>query len=32
VTHPDLDLSELLDAVQSGEVTEKIRTSLQWVL
>lgn len=32
MTHHDLDLSELLDAVQSGEVTEKIRTSLQWVL
>jgi putative transposase len=32
VTHVDLDLSELLDAVQSGDVTEKIRTSLQWVL
>lgn len=32
MTHPDLDLSELLDAVQSGDVTEKIRTSLQWVL
>lgn len=30
--HHDLDLSALLEAVQSGDVTEKIRTSLQWVL
>lgn len=28
----DSDLSELLAAVQAGELTEKIRTSLTWVL
>lgn len=31
MAHHDRDLSEPLDAVQSGDVTEKIRTSLQWV-
>ena len=28
----DLDLSELLAALQAGEVTDTIRTSLEWVL
>ncbi len=28
----DSDLSELLEAVKAGEMTEKIRTSLAWVL
>ncbi len=28
----DSDLSELLEAVKAGELTEKIRTSLAWVL
>jgi transposase-like protein len=32
VTLTDHDLSELLAAVQAGEMTEKIRTSLAWVL
>ena len=32
MTFTDSDLSELLAAVQAGELTEKIRTSLTWVL
>jgi putative transposase len=32
VTFTDSDLSELLAAVKAGEMTEKIRTSLAWVL
>jgi putative transposase len=32
VAFTDSDLSELLAAVQAGELTEKIRTSLTWVL
>jgi transposase-like protein len=32
VTYTDSDLSELLAAVQAGELTENIRTSLTWVL
>jgi putative transposase len=32
VTYTDSDLSELLAAVQGGELNEKIRTSLGWVL
>ena len=32
MTFTDSDLSELLAAVQTGELTEKIRTSLTWVL
>jgi len=32
VTITDSDLSELLAAVQAGELTERIRTSLTWVL
>jgi hypothetical protein len=31
-TLAESDLSELLAAVQAGEMTEKIRTSLAWVL
>jgi hypothetical protein len=31
VTYTDSDLSELLAAVQGGEMTEKIRTSLTYV-
>lgn len=32
MTFTDSDLSELLAAVKAGELTEKIRTSLAWVL
>jgi putative transposase len=32
VAFTDSDLSELLEAVKAGEMTEKIRTSLAWVL
>jgi len=32
VTLTDSDLSELLAALQAGEVTDKIRTSLEWIL
>jgi putative transposase len=32
VTLTESDLSELLAALQAGEMTEKIRTSLEWVL
>ena len=32
MTLTDSDLSDLLAAVQAGEMTEKIRTSLAWVL
>ena len=32
MTYTDSDLSDLLAAVQAGDMTEKIRTSLAWVL
>jgi putative transposase len=32
VTHTDSDLSELLDALRAGEMTDTIRTSLEWIL
>jgi len=32
VTLTDHDLSELLAALQAGEVTDTIRTSLEWIL
>jgi putative transposase len=32
VTHLDLDLSDLLDALRAGEVTDTIRTSLEWII
>jgi putative transposase len=32
VTHPEFDLSDLLDALRAGELTDSIRTSLQRVL
>jgi putative transposase len=32
VTLTDFDLSDLLAALKAGEMTEKIRTSLEWVL
>ena len=32
MAYTDSDLSELLEAVKAGEMTEKIRTSLAWVL
>src|SRR5207244_11094590 len=32
VTLTDLDLSELLATLQAGEVTDTIRTSLEWIL
>jgi hypothetical protein len=32
VTYTDSDLSDPLAAVQAGEMTEKIPTSLAWVL
>ena len=32
MTYTDSDLSELLASVHAGEMTEKIRTSLAWVL
>jgi putative transposase len=32
VAHPEFDLSELLDALRAGDITDPIRTSLEWVL
>ena len=32
MTHPEFDLSELLDALRAGDMNDAIRTSLQWVL
>ena len=32
VAFTDSDLSELLEAVKAGEMTDKIRTSVAWVL
>jgi hypothetical protein len=32
MTLSDSSLSELLSALQAGEVTDKVRTSLEWVL
>ncbi len=32
MTHHDSDLSELLDALRAGEMTDTIRTSLEWVI
>jgi putative transposase len=32
VTLTESDLSELLEAIKAGELTERIRTSLEWVL
>jgi transposase-like protein len=32
VTHTDHDLSELLAAIKAGDMTDKIRSSLEWVL
>jgi transposase-like protein len=32
VTHHDSDLSDLLDALRAGEMTDTIRTSLEWII
>ena len=32
MTHHDSDLSELLDALRAGEMTDTIRTSLEWII
>jgi transposase-like protein len=32
VTHAEFDLSELLDALRAGDLSDPIRASLQWVL
>jgi transposase-like protein len=32
VTVTDHDLSDLLDALRAGEMTDTIRTSLEWIL
>jgi len=32
VTHHEFDLSELLDALRAGEMTDTIRTSLEWII